>query len=48
MILADALLDDLFVHDSHHDDHAHEVLDELGIKQVSHHALMLTIVLYSC
>ncbi|XP_048126820.1 AFG1 like ATPase a isoform X2 [Alosa alosa] len=33
VILAEAPLDDLFVQDEHHDDHAHEVLDELGIKQ---------------
>ncbi|KAL2098867.1 hypothetical protein ACEWY4_005347 [Coilia grayii] len=33
VILAEAPLDDLFVHDARHDDHAHEVLDELGIKQ---------------
>ncbi|XP_076155367.1 AFG1 like ATPase a [Alosa pseudoharengus] len=33
VILAEAPLDDLFVQDAHHDDHAHEVLDELGIKQ---------------
>lgn len=43
MILADAPLDDLFVQDAHHDDHAHELLDELGIKQVKHNALRLTL-----
>lgn len=40
MILAEAPLDDLFVVEASLDDHAHEVLDDLGIKQVKYDALM--------